>query len=86
VATVLTRHAEIAWHNVGSHIALYNPQVAIYLRGLGLHPGTPEAARVLAAELTRQSQMIAFLDAYTFVAVAFAAMLPLVFVMKHRAG
>lgn len=84
VAGVLTRHAGIAWHNVGGHIDPYNPALAGYLHGIGLHAGSPRAAGVLAAELGRQSQMIAFLDAYTFVAMAFAAMLPLVFIMKHH--
>lgn len=84
VATVLTRHAGIAWHNVGGHIDPYNPAVAGYLNGIGLPAGSPQGAGVLAAELGRQSQMIAFLDAYTFVAVAFAAMLPLVFIMKNH--
>ncbi len=82
VATVLTRHAQIAWHNVGSHIQSFNPELARYLGHLGIAAQTPQGVGVLAGELARQSQMIAFLDAYTFVAVAFAAMLPLVFVMK----
>ncbi|GAB6041543.1 DHA2 family efflux MFS transporter permease subunit [Endothiovibrio diazotrophicus] len=84
VATVLTRHTAVAWHNVGGHIDPFNPAVADYLHGLGLSAGSPRGAGVLAAELGRQAQMIAFLDAYTFVAVAFAAMIPLVFVMRHQ--
>ena len=84
IATVLTRHGQIAWHNVGGHVSPYSPAVGEYLGGLGLSLHSPQAASVLAAELGRQAQMIAFLDAYTFVAVAFAAMLPMVFVMKNR--
>ncbi len=81
VATVLTRHAQIAWHNVGGHIEPFNPELTRYLARLSI-AGTPQGAAVLGRELARQSQMIAFLDAYIFVALAFAAMLPLVFVMK----
>ena len=84
VATVLTRHAQIAWHNVGGNIQAFNPALGQYLGSIGLSMDSPQAPGVLARELLRQSQMIGFLDAYIFVAVAFAAMLPLVFIMKGR--
>ena len=83
VATVLTRHAQVAWHNVGGQLQTFNPALSPYLNSLGLSEQAPQAAGVLAKELARQSQMIGFLDAYIFVTVAFAAMLPLVFVMKN---
>jgi len=84
VAMVLTRHAQIAWHNVGAAINPYNPAVAAYLGSLNLAPQSSQGAALLGRELSRQSQMIGFLDAYWFVAVAFAAMLPLVFIMKSK--
>jgi len=84
VATVLTSHTQVAWHNVGGQLQPYNPALAPYLNGLGLNEQAPQAAGVLAHELARQSQMIGFLDAYIFVTVAFAAMTPLVFVMKNH--
>lgn len=85
VATVLIRHGQIAWHNVGAHLQTFNPALAPYLDRLGLTLDTPQSALMLSRELARQSQMIGFLDAYTFVTFAFAAMLPLVYVMKsHR--
>ncbi len=84
VATVLTRHTQIAWHNIGGDIQAFNPALAPYLGKLGLSMASPQAPGILARELSQQSQMIGFLDAYIFVAVAFAAMLPLVFVMKGK--
>jgi hypothetical protein len=45
---------------------------------------SPQAAGILASVLTRQSQMLGFLDAYLFVTVAFAAMAPIVFIMKNK--
>jgi DHA2 family multidrug resistance protein len=83
VATVLTRHTQVAWHNVGGQLQPFNPALAPYLNGLGLTDQTPQAAGLLAKELARQSQMIGFLDAYIFVTIAFAVMLPLVFIMKN---
>ena len=84
VATVLTSHAQIAWHNVGGQLQPFNPALAPYLNYLGLNEQAPQAAGVLAKELFRQSQMIGFLDAYIFVTIAFAAMTPLVFIMKNQ--
>jgi DHA2 family multidrug resistance protein len=83
VVTVLTRHAQVAWHNLGGHLQPFNPALAPYLNALDLTPQAPQAAGLLAGELSRQAQMIGFLDAYIFVTVAFAAMLPLVFVMRN---
>ncbi len=83
VATVLTSHAQVAWHNVGGQLQSFNYALAPYLDSLGLSEQSPQAAGVLAKELARQSQMIGFLDAYIFVTVAFAAMTPLVFIMKN---
>ena len=83
VATVLTSHSQVAWHNVGGQLQPFNPALAPYLNYLGLTEQAPQAVGVLAKELVRQSQMIGFLDAYIFVTVAFAAMTPLVFVMKN---
>jgi len=83
VATVLTSHAQVAWHNVGGLLQPYNSAMAPYLNSLGLNEQSPQAAGILAQELARQSQMIGFLDAYIFVTVAFAAMTPMVFIMKN---
>jgi DHA2 family multidrug resistance protein len=84
VATVLTRHTQIAWHNVGSNIDAFNPELGRYLGHIGLSAqAAPKAAPLLAMELGRQSAMIGFLDAYTFVTVAFAIMAPAVFIMRN---
>ena len=83
VVTVLTGHAQVAWHTLGGQIQPFNPALAPYLDALDLNPQSPQAAGVLTQELARQAQMIGFLDAYIFVTVAFAAMLPLVFVMRN---
>lgn len=84
VAMVLMRHTQIAWHNIGGAINPYNPALTQYLGKLHVPAQSPQAAAVLGQELARQSQMIGFIDAYRFVAVAFAAMLPLVFIMKSK--
>ncbi|MGD8795733.1 MAG: DHA2 family efflux MFS transporter permease subunit, partial [Thiohalophilus sp.] len=82
VVTVLTRHAQYAWHHLGAQLSPFNPAVEPYLNQLGMTLQSPQAPAILAEELSRQAQMIGFLDAYIFVTVAFAAMTPLVFIMK----
>ena len=84
VVTVLTDHTQIAWHNLGGLLQPYNPALVPYLNSIGMSLHAPQAAGVLAHELARQSEMIGFLDAYTFVTVAFGMMLPLVFVMRNH--
>jgi len=84
VVTVLTSHAQIAWHHLGGQLQPFNAALVPYLGRLGLSAQTPEGAAVLTRVLSQQAQMIGFLDAYIFVTVAFAAMLPLVFVMKNH--
>ena len=83
VATVLTSHAQYAWHNVGGQIQPFNHALSPYLNQLGLTVDSPQAIGVLAKVLAQQSQMIGFLDAYIFVTIAFAAMTPFVFIMKN---
>ncbi|MGD2171202.1 MAG: DHA2 family efflux MFS transporter permease subunit [Gammaproteobacteria bacterium] len=86
VVSVLTRHAQVAWNNVGGHVQPFNAALAPYLSRLGMNEHSPQAAAVLTRELARQSQMIGFLDAYIFVTVAFCAMLPLVFMMRNSSS
>jgi len=83
VATVLTSHAQIAWHNVGGELQPFNQALLPYLHNLGLDPHSPQSVGVLFKVLAQQSQMIGFLDAYIFVTFAFAAMTPLVFLMRN---
>ena len=84
VATVMTRHAQIAWHNIGEHIQPYNDALPAYLAHLGLTLHSPQAAGLLGHELSRQARMVSFLDAYILITWAFVAMLPLVFLMRNR--
>lgn len=83
IATVLTSHAQIAWHNLGGQLQPFNQAMPLYLGHLGLNESAPQSVGVLVKVLAQQSQMIGFLDAYIFVTFAFAAMAPLVFIMKN---
>ncbi|HMA10406.1 MAG TPA: DHA2 family efflux MFS transporter permease subunit [Steroidobacteraceae bacterium] len=81
VATVLTRHTQIAWNQIGQHIQPFNPALVPYLERLQLAPTDPQAAAVLAHELGRQAEMAALLDSFTLIMWSFLAMAPLVLLL-----
>ena len=81
VSTVFTRHTQIAWNQIGSHINQTNPALYEYLGRIQLRLDDPAAAAVLSRELARQAQMVAFLDCFTLVTWSFVIMVPLVFAM-----
>jgi DHA2 family multidrug resistance protein len=84
VATLMTNHTQVAWHNLDGNLNPFNPAVAEYLRGMQLDINSAQAPLLLARELGRQANMIGMLDAFVLVTWSFALMLPLVFVMRYR--
>lgn len=82
VTTILTRHTQIAWHNLGGFLNPFNPIVYQYLNPLGLSPESPLGAIVLAQELSRQAQMLAIIDIYKVIAWSFVLTFPLIFFLK----
>ncbi|MGB6977277.1 MAG: DHA2 family efflux MFS transporter permease subunit, partial [Gammaproteobacteria bacterium] len=83
--TVLTRHAQIAWNQLGGLINPYRPAVGSYLQALHLQLNNPLAPTVLGQELLRQAQMVAFVNTYAFIMWSFLLMLPLVFLLRKPA-
>jgi len=81
--TVLTRHTQIAWNQLGGFIHPYNPALLNYLQPLHLKANDASAALILGNELAKQAQMIAFIDAYKFIEWSFLAMLPLLLLLRR---
>lgn len=81
--TIFTRHAQMAWNQLGGFIQPNNPAVAAYLSNLHLSIQNPLSIAILANELGRQSQMIAFLDVYAFIMWSFILILPFIFFIKR---
>jgi DHA2 family multidrug resistance protein len=84
IATLMTNHTQVAWHNLDHNLSPFNPALKDYLQGLHLSSNSPEAPYLLARELSHQASMLGMLDAFTLVTWSFALMLPLVFVMRYR--
>ena len=84
VATVMTDHSQIAWNQLGGFINTDNPALSDYLAQGGLALNAAQTPYILARELSRQSGMLGMLDAYYLVAWSFAAMLPLVLLLRYK--
>lgn len=84
IATMMTNHTQVAWHNLDGNLNVFNPAVSEYLRGMHMDISSPEAPYILAHELGRQASMLGMLDAFMLVTWSFGLMLPLVFVMRYR--
>ena len=85
-ATVLTRTSQINWMTLGGHINPYNPLVGDYLTAHGLTSSDPTAFHTLAHELSRQSLMLGFVDAFYFIALSFVMLAPLVLLLRNKGG
>lgn len=83
VSTILTRHTQIAWNQLGGHITEMNPAVDRYLEGLGMNVHSPAAPQILGQLLHRQADMVGFLDSFLLITWGFLIMLPLVLLMRR---
>lgn len=84
VATVMTDHSQYAWNHLGGYITDHNPALHNYLEQGGMALHNMQTPVLLAHEIGRQSSMLGILDAYTLVTWSFAAMLPLVLLLKYK--
>lgn len=65
------------WAEMRGHIDQASRAAADYLAPLGLAPDSPAGAALLAAEVTRQANMAAFIDGHWLAAAATAMLIPL---------
>ena len=82
VSTLLARHSQMSWNQLGGFITPYNHATEHYLRALHLDPTSPMGATQLQVLLHTQSQMVAFVNIYAFIAWSFVFMVPLVLLLK----
>ena len=84
VATVMTDHSQIAWNQLGGFLNGENPALRDYLAHAHLSLHAAQTPYLLARELGRQSSMAGILDGYYLVTWSFAAMLPLVLLLRYK--
>lgn len=81
VSTFISRQSQNHWHHLSEHINPYNPQYQHWLT-----QGAITAQQQLALsgyEISRQASMLAFLNSFILVAIAFIFMIPLVLNIKE---
>jgi DHA2 family multidrug resistance protein len=82
-ATVLTRATHENLQTLGAGINPYNPALHAWLDQVGLPFSDPRAQQLLSYELTRQSTMIGFVEAFGFITLSFLILIPLVLLLKQ---
>ncbi|MDY0146728.1 DHA2 family efflux MFS transporter permease subunit [Halothiobacillus sp.] len=82
VATLVSRHAQVAWNQLGGGITIENPLVWQYLAPLHLTPQSPQGAAILANVLREQSNMLSYHDAFVLIFASFLFMIPVAFALK----
>ena len=82
VSTYLSRLEQVNWQRLGGHIHQFNPALYHWLSETGLKLYDPHAIQRLGDIVYRQAKMIAYLDVYWAIAMAFLILLPLVFLLK----
>lgn len=82
-ATILSRHMQISWNQLGGFINPYNPALKHYLQTIHMSLQQPLTIKILISQLAMQAQMISYVNVYAFIAWSFVAMLPLVLLLKR---
>lgn len=83
IITLFTRHTQSAWNQLGGFVNPYNPALTSYLQSMQLDMQNPLAMPLIANEVGKQAQMLAFVDVYAFIAWSILGMLPLVFFIRR---
>ena len=83
VSWLLVRQTQIHWGDLITHINPFNPAVPPYLSAHGLDVQAPSSMSIVALEIARQAQMLAFIDLFWFIGMVTFAILPLLFLMKR---
>ena len=98
VTTLLSRHQQVHINDLGSHVTSFDQQTQSMIQAMkasfiaaGSDPATAlqQAYAAVMGLVQRHAYMLAFNDAFRFMMIVFALMLPLIFIMKrpqHKGG
>jgi len=85
VSMYLAHSTQAHWELLRGNVTPYREAVVQYLHGLHLAPASPLGAQLLAQELGRQARLTAFVDSFWLITASFAAMLPLLLLLRSPA-
>jgi len=96
IATMLSRSSQAQYNILGGHVSAYDAHARTLLeqiragflsRGMDFTTATRAAYAALSGMVNRQAMMVAFVDLFRILALVFAVVIPLVFIMKKpRSG
>lgn len=86
VATLVSRHAQVAWNQLGGGVTIENPLTWQYLAPLHLQPDSPQGAAILGNVLREQANMLSYHDAFVMILASFLLMIPVAFALKTKNG
>ena len=82
VSWLFVRQTQVHFNELTAHVTPFNRDLIPYLGQYGLTPYSPQSAPLMAYEIGRQAQMLAFNDVFWFIAMVTLAIIPLIFLMK----
>jgi DHA2 family multidrug resistance protein len=83
ISWLFVRQTQIHFNELTAHVTPFNPELLPYLAERGLGPYSPEAAPLVAYDIARQAQMLAFDDIFWFIGISTLAIIPLLFFMTR---
>ncbi|MCX7120611.1 MAG: DHA2 family efflux MFS transporter permease subunit [Gammaproteobacteria bacterium] len=85
LSTLVARETQINWLHLTGHINVFNNNLRVWLNHQNLTLHSPQALMQLQMQLTAQSSMIAFIDAYRLICISLICFIPLVLLLRNVA-
>jgi DHA2 family multidrug resistance protein len=85
-ATVLTRASQTNWQSLGAGVDPYSPGLSTWLATTGADVTDPTTIQLLGLEVFRQSTLLGFIEAFGFVTLAFALLIPFVLILRRTSS
>lgn len=83
LSTLVTRETQINWNQLGAHVSIFSNHLRLWLQQTHMSLQNPKTQAILEQTIAHQANMIAFVDAYHAIAIAFALLIPVVWMMKN---
>jgi DHA2 family multidrug resistance protein len=92
IATMLSRSTQVQYNILGAHVTAFDMRTRTLLdqiraglmsRGLDFSTATSAAYATLSGMVSRQAVMVAFVQLFRILALVFAVVIPLVFIMRR---
>lgn len=82
--TLFTRHNQVGWNQLGGFVQPYNQNLMLYLNSMHAKLTDPHTIQILAQEVSRQAQMLSFVNIFAFMMWSLIFMLPLVLLLRYE--